>query len=105
MRSVASASPTHCAMLAYELDTEIPTKPRRSISRARSSVARRWPGSAIRLRAGRSDKRLHRRPERFGDRAVGRVDGDRLAFLPLGEDHRHADAPAFVVELDRAGER
>ena len=53
MRSVPKASPVHCAMLAKELDTEIPAKPRRSISRATSSVARRRPGVAIRLRAGR----------------------------------------------------
>ena len=41
-------------MLPKELDTEIPAKPRRSISRAASSVARRRPGSAIRLRAGKA---------------------------------------------------
>ena len=54
MRSVANASPTHCDMLRKELDTEIPAKPRRSISRAVSSVARRRPGSAIRLTAGKA---------------------------------------------------
>src|SRR6516165_9525704 len=54
MRSVANASPTLCDMLPKELDTEIPAKPRRSISRAASSVARRRPGSAIRLRAGKA---------------------------------------------------
>src|SRR5713226_3806485 len=53
MRSVAHARPTLCDMLAKELDTEIPAKPRRSISRAVSSVARRRPGVAIRLRAGK----------------------------------------------------
>src|SRR5947207_14674002 len=53
MRSVPNASPVHCAMLAKELDTEIPAKPRRSISRATSSVARRRPGMAIRFRAGK----------------------------------------------------
>src|SRR6202022_3580247 len=53
MRSVANARPTLCDMLPKELDTEIPAKPRRSISRAVSSVARRRPGSAIRLRAGK----------------------------------------------------
>src|SRR5215472_8221122 len=54
MRSVANASPTLCDILPKELDTEIPAKPRRSISRAASSVARRRPGSAIRLRAGKA---------------------------------------------------
>jgi hypothetical protein len=54
MRSVANASPTLCDMLPKELDTEIPAKPRRWISRAASSVARRRPGSAIRLRAGKA---------------------------------------------------
>src|SRR5713226_9859925 len=54
MRSVAHARPTLCDMLPKELDTEIPAKPRRSISRAVSSVARRRPGSAIRLRAGKA---------------------------------------------------
>src|SRR5712671_3714826 len=54
IRSVANARPTLCDMLPKELDTEIPTKPRRSISRAVSSVARRRPGSAIRLRAGKA---------------------------------------------------
>src|SRR5271169_3965958 len=54
MRSVANARPTLCDMLPKELDTEIPAKPRRSISRAVSSVARRRPGSAIRLRAGKA---------------------------------------------------
>src|SRR5207248_7942239 len=53
MRSVANARPTLCDMLPKELDTEISAKPRRSISRAVSSVARRRPGVAIRLRAGR----------------------------------------------------
>jgi hypothetical protein len=41
-------------MLPKELDTDIPAKPRRSISRATSSVARRRPGSATRLRAGKA---------------------------------------------------
>jgi hypothetical protein len=41
-------------MLPNELDTDIPAKPRRSISRAVSSVPRRRPGSAIRLRAGKA---------------------------------------------------
>src|SRR5712671_1293809 len=54
MRSVANARPTLCDMLPNELDTDIPAKPRRSISRAVSSVARRRPGSAIRLRAGKA---------------------------------------------------
>src|SRR4029077_13126672 len=54
MRSVAKARPTLCDMLPNELDTDIPAKPRRSISRAVSSVARRRPGSAIRLRAGKA---------------------------------------------------
>src|SRR5439155_10838148 len=54
MRSVANARPTLCDMLPNELDTDIPAKPRRSISRAISSVARRRPGSAIRLRAGKA---------------------------------------------------
>src|SRR5580704_8852312 len=53
MRSVANASPRHCAMLLYWLETEMPAKPPRSISRARSSVARRCPGWATRLSAGR----------------------------------------------------
>src|SRR6185312_16734550 len=39
-------------MLLNELDTWISAKPRRSISRAVSSVSRRRPGWAIRLRAG-----------------------------------------------------
>src|SRR4029077_16884810 len=52
MRSVANARPTLCDMLPKELDTEIPAKPRRSISRAVSGVAPRRPGSAIRLGAG-----------------------------------------------------
>ena len=38
MRSVLNASPTLCDMLPKELDTEIPAKPRRSISRAVSSA-------------------------------------------------------------------
>src|SRR5690348_7904778 len=42
-------------MLAKELDTEIPVKPRRSISRATSRVAWRRPGVAIRFRAGRGE--------------------------------------------------
>src|SRR2546430_13069319 len=54
MHSVANARPTLCDMLPNELDTDIPAKPRRSISRAVSSVARRRPGSAIRLRAGKA---------------------------------------------------
>src|SRR5580704_1767145 len=53
MRSVANARPTLCDMLPKELDTEIPAKPRRSISRAVSSAARRRPGVAIRLSAGK----------------------------------------------------
>src|SRR5271169_6710601 len=53
MRSVANARPKHCAMLLYWLDTEMPAKPRRSISRARSSAARRCPGWATRLSAGK----------------------------------------------------
>src|SRR5438105_6722306 len=52
MRSVGNARPRHCAMLLYWLETEMPAKPHRSISRARSSVARRCPGCATRLRAG-----------------------------------------------------
>src|SRR5437763_7099217 len=52
MHWVANASPRHCAMLLYWLETEMPAKPRRSISRARSSVASRCPGWATRLRAG-----------------------------------------------------
>src|SRR5258708_7384643 len=52
MRWVAKASPAHCDMLPNELDTEIPAKPRRSISRATSSVARRSPGLAISAKAG-----------------------------------------------------
>jgi len=43
IRSVANARPTLCDMLPKELDTEIPGKPRRSISRAVSSAARRLP--------------------------------------------------------------
>ena len=54
-RSVAKARPVHCAMFAKELDTEIPAKPRRSISRASSRVAWRRPGVAIRFRAGRGE--------------------------------------------------
>src|SRR5690242_14245947 len=53
MRSVANARPRHCAMLLYWLETEMPAKPRRSISRARSSAASRCPGWATRLSAGR----------------------------------------------------
>src|ERR1700726_4356088 len=53
MRSVANAIPRHCAMLLYWLETEMRAKRRRSISRARSSVVRRCPGWATRLRAGR----------------------------------------------------
>src|SRR5712691_11186589 len=52
MRSVAKANPRHCAMLLYWLEMEIPAKSRRSISRARSREARRWPGTATRLMAG-----------------------------------------------------
>src|SRR5437764_7222549 len=55
MRSVAKARPMHCAILAKELDTWIWGKPRRSISRAVSSVARRRPGIAIRFRAGKGE--------------------------------------------------
>src|SRR5258708_5403459 len=54
MRSVVKARPTLCDVLPKELDTEIPAKPRRSISRAVSSAPRRRPGSAIRLRAGKA---------------------------------------------------
>src|SRR5579863_9949443 len=52
MVSVAKASPRHCDMLPNELDIEMPAKPRRSISHAMSSVARRSPGLAINARAG-----------------------------------------------------
>src|SRR5438132_457150 len=54
MRSVANARPTLFVMLPNELDTDIPAKPHRSISRAVSSVARRRPGSAIRLRVSKA---------------------------------------------------
>src|SRR5580704_2701887 len=53
MRLVASASALHCATLLKKLGTKMPSKPRRSISRARSRTARRRPGVATRLRAGR----------------------------------------------------
>src|SRR5260370_30488206 len=49
-------------MLLYWLETEMPAKPRRSISRARSSVARRCPGWATRLRAGSCAAILGRLP-------------------------------------------
>src|SRR5437764_9800343 len=52
MHSVAKPRPMHCAILAKELDTWIWAQPRRSISHARSSVARRRPGVAIRFKAG-----------------------------------------------------
>src|SRR5437762_9788585 len=64
MRSVANARPRHCAMLLYWLETEMPAKPRRSISRARSSVARRCPGWAMRLRAGSCTAMLPALPHR-----------------------------------------
>src|SRR5690349_12782406 len=52
MCSVANAKPRHCDMLLYWLETEMPAKPRRSISRAMSRVASRRPGMATRLSAG-----------------------------------------------------
>src|SRR5437016_4310979 len=76
MRSVAKASPVHCAMLANELDTEIPAKPRRSISRAISSVARRCPGVAIRFKAGRGEGMTVFRSDGVG--AQARPDSTRL---------------------------
>src|SRR3984893_7253944 len=83
MRSVANARPTLCDMLPKELDTEIPAKPRRSISRAVSSVARRSPRSAIRVRprkaAGRQALLF-----RMSGLIIARVGRARVfvAFLP-----------------------
>jgi len=61
-----------------------PAKPRRSISRAVSSVARRRPGSAIRLRAGliiarylRRDRYLKHHPPVTSDTAPPRQDSAR----------------------------
>src|SRR5260370_30180879 len=51
-------------MLLYWLETEMPAKPRRSISRARSSVDRRCPGCATRLRAGSCAAILRALPHR-----------------------------------------
>src|SRR5580658_1851856 len=91
MRSVAKASPTHCDMLPNELDTEIPAKPRHSISRASSSVARRSPGLAISARAGKAAG-IGDPP--FGERlaaiiACGGQDGQSLTLaMTLGLDPR-----------------
>src|SRR5437763_6396842 len=55
--------------------------------------SKRWSnaGFGLRYEATRSplDAALNRRPERLGKGAVLRIDGDRDALLPLGEDHRH----------------
>src|SRR6266404_5781475 len=85
MRSVANARPTLCDMLPNELDTDIPAKPRRSISRAVSSVARRRPGPAIRLRAGK---------------AVGI---GRCSFIPdVGADHSSLSSPRSLRQAPPA---
>src|SRR5438046_10184991 len=86
MRSVAKARPMHCAILAKELDTWIWAKPRRSISRAKSSVARRRPGVAIRLRAGKGEG-MGFLQEYFVDHSRGRsapivIPGRRTAASP-----------------------
>src|SRR6516162_174484 len=47
---------------------------------------------------------LNRRPNRLCQREIGRENRDRHALLPLSEDHRHVDAAALLVELDRARE-
>src|SRR6476660_2003601 len=81
MRSVVNARPTLCDMLPKELDTEIPAKPRRSISRAVSSVGRRRPGSALRLRAGK-------------DAGIG-----RRSFVPhVGADHSSLSPPRSLPQ-------
>src|SRR5438128_8883442 len=95
MRSVPKASPVHCAMLAKELDTEIPAKPRRSISRATSSVARRRPGVAIRLRAGRGSgiAVLHGNVSSAEAKQAGAAAStNSLAALQGGEGGAHGDA-------------
>src|SRR3989440_2867310 len=84
MCSVPNASPVHCAMLAKELDTEIPAKPRRSISRAVSSAARRRPGVAIRFRAGR---------------------GEGMRLFLIGQTARQAKSIAPLDKARRAGRR
>src|SRR5205807_394674 len=48
---------------------------------------------------------LFRYPIRLGERAVGRVDGQRHALLPLCENERHVDAAALLVKPDRPRER
>src|SRR5437667_8124315 len=48
---------------------------------------------------------LFRYPIRLGERAVGRVDGQRHALLPLREDQRDIDAAALLVKADRPRER
>src|SRR5437660_11861786 len=87
MRSVANARPTLCDMLPKELDTEIPAKPRRSISRAVSSVARRRPGSAIRLRAGK----------------VAGIDR-RSVILDVGPDQSSALSPRSLTHAPPAAD-
>src|SRR6478672_1550214 len=52
IRSVTWQRASHNDMLANRLGAKIAGKPRRSISRAISSVARRRPGTATRLTAG-----------------------------------------------------
>src|SRR5713226_6153495 len=86
MRSVANARPTLCDMLPKELDTDIPAKPRRSISRATSSAARRRPGSAIRLRAGKAAGIGRRSFIQMSGLIIARVGCARLfgALLPHG---------------------
>src|SRR5713101_3137782 len=87
MRSVAHARPTLCDMLPNELDTDIPAKPRRSISRAVSSVARRRPGSAIRLRAGK----------------IAGIDR-RSFILDVGADHSSLFSPRSLPQAPPAGD-
>src|SRR5262245_58556262 len=52
MRSVMWQSASHSDMLANRLGAKMAGKPRRSMSRAMSSVARLRPGTATRLMAG-----------------------------------------------------
>src|SRR3970040_2943152 len=48
---------------------------------------------------------LRCRPDRRGERRFGRIDGLRLAVLPLHDEEFRIDAPAVLVETNaRAGE-
>src|SRR5229473_5445268 len=67
-------------------------------------LAPNWQGRIIPRKPPAKSGSLHRRPERLRQRAILRIDGYGYALLPLRKDHRHADAAALFVELDRARE-